>query len=261
MIKPGSLRVPRGSFASRLLGWLEQATAPSFFALVGRLVPWFGRAAAVLCALGLALGMLEGLYGSAPAGSGGLLVLLLPVMWMSVFIYAMMLLWVGAGLLLNTRISVAMVSALAPTGALFAFLACWTGLLWGKSSTGTWWAWDAQLVPELVLLFLYLIYLGLQIVIEDRRWADRASALLLVAGAFSVPIVCSQVMQLDFGAPATAIARVLSELNATALAGMLLTVLGLWSYSVTATLLRVRCILLEQERHAHWTGAYVKGRL
>lgn len=261
MMKSGGLLGRRASMVGRVVGWLSHTTAPSFFALVGRLVPWFGRAAVLLGALGLALGMLSALHGSAAVGSGGLLVLLVPVMWMSVFIYLMMLLWVAVGWLLNARISAAMVSALAPTGALFAFLAFWTGLLWSKSSTGVWWAWDVQLVSELVLLFLYLIYLGLQIVIEDQHRAGRASALLVVAGAFSVPVVCVQVLQLDFGASAAALLRGLGHLNAAARTGMLLTVLGLWSYSVTAVLLRVRCILLEQERHAHWTGAYVKGRL
>lgn len=261
MMKPGGVGWGRLTAAVRVVNWLDHATPPAFFSLVGRLVPWFGRAAALLCVLGLSLGFLAGTGDSAQGGAGSLLVLLLPVMWMSVFIYAMMLFWVGLGWLLNIRISSAMVSALAPTGAVFAFLACWTGSLWGKSSAGVWWAWDVQLISELVLLSLYLMYLGLQIVIEDPRWADRASALLVVAGALSAPVVFSNLVQFDLGVSGLALLRGLGELDTAALAGMLLTMLGLWAYSVTAVLMRVRCILLEQERHAHWAGAYVKGRL
>lgn len=234
-------------------GFAVLAHPPAFFAAVGRLLPWSRRAAVLFCGLGL----LASAYGQA----GGILVLVLPVMWMSVFIYAMMLLWVVAGWLLGARVSTAMLTALAPTGALFAFLACWTGLLWSKSSTGVWWSWQVQLVPELVLLILYLIYLGLQIVIEDRRWAERAGILLVVAGACSVPLLCGGLLQLDVAVPAAKLLSTLGQMDALAHAGMLLTVLGLWAYSVTAVLLRVRCILLEQERHAHWAGAYVKGRL
>lgn len=261
MMKPGGMGWKRLTAAMRVVNWVEHEAPPVLFSLVGRLVPWFGRAAVVLCVLGLSLGFLVGTGDVMPVGAGSLLVLLLPVMWMSVFIYALMLFWVGMGWLLNIRISAAMVSALAPTGAVFAFLAFWTGMLWGKSSAGVWWAWDVQLISELVLLFLYLMYLGLQIVIENPRWADRASTLLVVAGALSVPVVFSNMAQLELGESGLALLRGLGELDAVALAGMLLTMLGLWAYSVTAVLMRVRCILLEQGRHAQWAGAYVKGRL
>ena len=35
--------------------------------------------------------------------------------------------------------------AMAPTGALMAFLALWTGALWGRPMWGTYWVWDARL--------------------------------------------------------------------------------------------------------------------
>jgi hypothetical protein len=47
-----------------------------------------------------------------------------------------------------------MAQALAPTGALMAFLSLWTGAFWGKPMWGTWWVWDARLTSELILLFL-----------------------------------------------------------------------------------------------------------
>ncbi len=54
-----------------------------------------------------------------------------------------------------------MSAALAPTGALFAFLSLWTGALWGKPMWGAWWVWDARLTSELILFFLYLGYIAL----------------------------------------------------------------------------------------------------
>ena len=51
--------------------------------------------------------------------------------------------------------------AIAPTGAMFTFLALWSGALWGKPTWGTWWVWDARLTSELILLFLYLGYIAL----------------------------------------------------------------------------------------------------
>ena len=66
-----------------------------------------------------------------------------------------------------------MARALAPTGALFTFIALWTGALWGKPTWGTWWVWDARLTSELILLFLYLGFIALQAAIDDPRRADR----------------------------------------------------------------------------------------
>ena len=65
------------------------------------------------------------------------------------FIYLVMAGWAAIGLAFNTRLSHMMAAALAPTGALFAFLSLWTGALWGKPTWGTYWVWDARLTSEL----------------------------------------------------------------------------------------------------------------
>ena len=88
--------------------------------------------------------------------------------------------WAGVGLAFNARLAAMMASALAPTGALFAFLSLWTGALWGKPMWGTWWVWDARLTSELILFFLYLGFIALQAAIDDPRRADKAGA---IAGA------------------------------------------------------------------------------
>ena len=82
-----------------------------------------------------------------------------------------------------------MARALAPTGALFTFLALWTGALWGKPTWGTWWVWDARLTSELILLFLYIGFMALQAAIDDPRRADRAGAVLALVGVVNVPII------------------------------------------------------------------------
>lgn len=47
-------------------------------------------------------------------------------------VYLVMAFWAALGLAFNTRVSSMMASALAPTGALFTFLALWTGALWAS---------------------------------------------------------------------------------------------------------------------------------
>ena len=68
-----------------------------------------------------------------------------PAAWLSMFIYLVMAVWAALGLAFNTRLSGMMASALAPTGALFTFIALWTGSLWGRPTWGTYWVWDARL--------------------------------------------------------------------------------------------------------------------
>ena len=105
------------------------------------------------------------------------------------FIYLIMAGYAALGLIFNTRLSAMMATALAPTGALFTFVALWTGALWGKPMWGAWWVWDARLTSELILLFLYIGFIALQGSIDDRRRADRAGALLVLVGVVNVPII------------------------------------------------------------------------
>jgi heme exporter protein C len=54
---------------------------------------------------------------------------------------------------------------------------------------GTYWEWDPRLTSELVMLFLYLGYMGLRGAIDDTARADRASAVLALVGVINLPII------------------------------------------------------------------------
>ncbi len=105
------------------------------------------------------------------------------------FLYVVMAVWSGIGLAFNTRLSSMVATAIAPTGAMFTFLALWTGALWGKPMWGTWWVWDARLTSELILLFLYIGFMSLQAAIDDPRRADKAGAMIALVGVVNVPII------------------------------------------------------------------------
>ena len=104
-------------------------------------------------------------------------------------LYVVMAFWAAIGWAFNARLASIVARAIAPTGAMFTFLALWTGALWGKPTWGTWWVWDARLTSELILLFLYAGYLALVSAIDDTRRADRAGALLAIVGSVNVPII------------------------------------------------------------------------
>jgi heme exporter protein C len=221
--------------------------------LAGKLVPWFLALAAMLAAAGLYIGLFVAPTDFQQGESYRIIFIHVPAAWMSMFIYVVMAFWCAMGLVFNTRLSFMMALALAPTGAMFTFIALWSGALWGKPTWGTWWVWDARLTSELILLFLYIGFLSLHAAIDDARRADRAAALLALVGVINVPIIYFSVQwwsTLHQGA-SVSLARA-PTMAATMLVGMLIMSLAAWMYAIGASLMRVRTIILERESNADW---------
>jgi heme exporter protein C len=238
---------------TREIHWFKYASPQNFYGLAGRMWPWFAAIAAVLMGIGLWISFFVA-PTDAQQGEGYRIIFVhVPASQMSMFIYVIMAFWAGLGLAFNTRLSGMMASALAPTGALFAFLSLVTGSLWGKPMWGAWWVWDARLTSELILLFLYLGFLALHSSIDDPRRADKASAVLALVGVVNVPIIYFSVQwwnTLHQGA-SVSMTRAPS-MASTMLWGMLIMVVAFWMYSIAVALVRVRSIILERERHTEW---------
>ena len=229
------------------------AAPQAFYPIAGRMIPWFAVLAAVLAAAGLYVGFFVAPTDATQGESYRIIFIHVPAAWMSMFIYLVMACWAGTGLVLNTRLSGMMASALAPTGAMFTFLALWTGSLWGKPTWGTWWAWDARMTSELILLFLYLGFIALKGAFADPQRADRAGAVLALLGAVNVPIIYFSVVwwnTLHQGA-SVSLTRAPS-MAMTMLTGMLLMALAAWMYSIAVSLARLRRIIRSREGDAEW---------
>lgn len=235
------------------LNWFKLASPSTFYPVAGRLIPFFWI-------LSIAFG-LAGLWMSffvapvdAVQGQGYRIIFVhVPASWMSMFLYIMMAVWAGIGLVFNTRLSAMMAQAIAPIGAVMAFLSLWTGAFWGKPMWGAWWVWDARLTSELILFFLYLGFIALQASIDQARRADKASAILALVGVVNVPIIYFSVKwwnTLHQGASVSMSKA--PSMAQTMLSGMLLMALCFWMYAIAVTLMRVRVIILERESHADW---------
>jgi heme exporter protein C len=199
-------------------------------------------------AIGLYIGLLVAPTDFQQGDSYRIIFVHVPAAWMSMFLYVVMALWAAVGLGLNARPSFMMAEAIAPTGALFTFLALLTGSMWGKPTWGTWWVWDARLTSELILLFLYLGVILLRTSIDDVRRADRASAVFALVGVVNVPIIYFSVQwwnTLHQGASVSATAA--PKMAAMMLLAMLIMSLGFWMYSIAVVLARLRCIIRERE--------------
>jgi len=176
-----------------------------------------------------------------------------PAAWMSMFIYMVMAFWGAIGLAFNTRLSFMMARALATTGALFTFIALWTGAWWGKPMWGAWWVWDARLTSELILLFLYVGIIALWSAIDDPKRGDRAGALLTLIGAINVPIIYFSVKWWNTLHQGSSINLMKAPtMAATMLQGMLIMAIAAWLYTIAVAFVRVRGIILERERHSEW---------
>lgn len=238
------------------INWFKYASPPVFYPLAGKIFPWFFAIAAILAILGLYVGFVLAPTDFQQGDAYRIIFLHVPAAWMSMFIYMVMAFWAGIGLAFNTRLSSMMASALAPTGAMFTFLALWTGALWGRPTWGAWWVWDARLTSELILLFLYIGFMALQSSIDDARRADKAGAVLALVGVINVPIIYFSVQWWNTLHQGSSINMTSAPSMAmTMLLGMLIMALSFWAYAIAMTLYRVRCIMLERDRRADWVGS------
>jgi len=232
----------------------------TFYPLAGKLIPVFVALAVLFGLAGLWLGLLVAPTDFQQGEGYRIIFVHVPTSWMSMFIYLVMAFWAAIGLAFNTRLSGMMATALAPTGALMAFLSLWTGALWGKPMWGTWWVWDARLTSELILLFLYIGFIALQAAIDDPRRADKAGAVLLLVGVVNIPIIYFSVKWWNTLHQGASVSLTKSpSMAATMLWGMLLMALCFWMYSLAVAFARVRTILLERERHTEWVKDILAG--
>jgi len=246
---------------SSRINWFKYSSPASFYPLAKWLAAIFGVLAVVLCLVGLYIGFFVAPTDYQQGESYRIIFIHVPAAWMSMFLYVVMAFWAGMGLAFNTRLSGMMASAIAPTGAMFTFIALWTGSLWGRPAWGTWWVWDARLTSELILLFLYFGFLALQAAIDDPRRADRAGAVLALVGVVNVPIIYFSVKwwnTLHQGASVSLTSA--PKMAATMFAGMIVMVFGFWFYSIAAIMMRARSIMLEREANSEWVAQHLEGR-
>ena len=235
--------------------WFRYASPAAFYPLAGKMIPWFAGAAGLLAAAGLYVGLIAAPTDFQQGDAYRIIFIHVPTAWMSMFLYVVMAFWSALALGFNTRLSAMMAQAIAPTGALMTFIALWTGAFWGRPTWGTYWAWDARMTSELILLFLYLGVIALRNAIDDPRRADRACAVVTLTGVVNIPIIYFSVYWWNTLHQGSSISLTKAPAMASImLIGMLIMAFAAWFYTIAASLCRVRTIMLERERDAAWVG-------
>jgi len=234
--------------------WFHRfGSPPHVYRLAGLLTPWFAWPA------GLAI--VAALYGGlvlAPPdyqqGEGFRIIYVhAPSAWLSVMIYSVMATAAGIGLIWRMKVAHAAAASCAGIGAWFTVVSLVTGMLWGKPMWGTYWVWDPRLTAQLVLLFLYLGYMGLRSGIDDLGRADRASAVLALVGVVNIPIIRYSVEWWNSIHQAPSVMKMEKpSMPMEMLVPLLLMFLGFTLYFAAVLLVRLRAEILRRERNASW---------
>jgi heme exporter protein C len=234
--------------------WFHRLGSPPYiYGLAARLTPWFAWLTAAL----IVAGLYGGLFLAPPDYQQGddfrIMYVHVPAAWMSLMVYTTMAVSAAVGLIWRIKVTHAVAASCAPIGASFTFLALVTGSLWGYRMWGTYWEWDPRLTSELILLFLYLGYMGLRSAVDDTQRADRASAVLAVVGVVNVPIIHYSVLwwnSLHQGPSVMQLAK--PTMPPSMLIPLLVMLFGFTTLFAALLLVRLRAEILNRERAASW---------
>lgn len=112
-----------------------------------------------------------------------------PAAWMSSAAYGFMVLMSASFLVWRHTLADVLARSAAPVGAVFTLITLVTGMLWGKPTWGAYWVWDARLTSMLILLLLYMGYMG---VANAGGYDERtrvATAWIAIVGGINLPII------------------------------------------------------------------------
>ena len=237
------------------MNFYHYASPSTFYHLAGKAIPWAAWTAAILTVVGLYIGFFVAPTDFQQGEAYRIIFIHVPAAWMGMLIYLAMAFWGAIGLAFNARLPFLMMRALVPTGAMFTFVALWTGAAWGKPMWGAWWVWDARLTSTLILLFLYIGTVALWSAIDDVKRSDRAGALLTLIGVINVPIIYFSVIWWNTLHQGSTVSFTHApKMATTMLQGMMIMTLAAWAYAIAVALVRVRRLILERERKTEWVN-------
>lgn len=82
----------------------------------------------------------------------------------------------------------------AELGVVFIGVTIILGGIWGKPTWGVWWTWDPRLTTSALLLVIYLGYLAVRGLIDDRERRAKVAAAVGIIGFLDVPVVYLSVL-------------------------------------------------------------------
>ena len=150
---------------------------------------WVGWLAALALATGLILGLGVAPKDAVQGNVQRIMYIHVPSILTAYLAFALVLV-ASVGFLLTRRTEWDRLShASAELGVIFTGLTLVSGSIWGKPTWGTWWTWDARLTSTAILFMIYVGYLLLRGMVEDRERGAKYAAVVGIVGAVNIPIV------------------------------------------------------------------------
>ena len=197
----------------------------NFYRLAGKVIPWILGLALVLFVVGFYLGFFVCPVDARQGNSYRIIFIHVSAAWLSMLLYVLMAVFSAIGLWRNNRICFMLAQAMAPTGALMAFIA-------------------------------------LHSAIDDKRRADRAASVISIVGVINVPIIYFSVQWWNTLHQGASITSRGSSIAPIMLYTLLIMVVAGMCYGAGMVLARTRSIILERERRENWTKeAALEGKL
>jgi len=229
-----------------------------FFDISGKFLPWFVVLGVSLLVIGSIWGLAFAPKDYQQGDSFRIIYLHVPTAIIAQSCYMMMAVSAIVSLVWKMKLADVFISSAAPLGALFTFLALFTGAVWGKPTWGTWWVWDARLTAMLILLFLYFGVISLQTAIEDIQLSSKATSILILVGVVNIPIIKYSVDWWNtLHQPATFKLTEKPEMVPEMWIPLLVMVIGIYCFFAAVVILRMRNEILIRERKTKWVQLFI----
>ena len=160
-----------------------------FSRLAATILPWAATGTVILFAAGLYFALFASPADYQQGDSVRIMYAHVPAAWIALGCYSFIAAASGVSLIWKHPLADVAARSAAPLGAGFTVIVLATGSLWGKTTWGTWWVWDARLTSVLVLLFLYLGHIALTNAFDNPARGAKAAAILALVGFVNIPII------------------------------------------------------------------------
>lgn len=220
-----------------------------------KIAGWLLPISSLITLLAGGYGLYLGLFASPPDYQQGesvrIMYVHVPAAWMALGCYSFIFFASITSIIWRHPLADVAARAAAPIGASFTAICLITGSLWGRPTWGAYWAWDARLTSVLILFFIYLGYMALWTMIEDRVRAARAAAILAIVGFINIPIIKFSVEWWSSIHQKASVSRFgKPSIHPDMLTPLLLMALAYLGYFITVLLWRMRAEIAAQRLEA-----------
>lgn len=169
---------------------MHKFASPANFTRLSRYVLPVAVALALLCgAAGLYLGLFVAPDDYQQGAMVKVMYIHVPAAIMASMIYGFIAVMSASFLIWRHTMADVLAREAAAIGAVFTLVCLVTGMLWGKPTWGAYWVWDARLTSMLILLLLYVGYMGIANAGDHSERVKVASAWIALIGAINLPII------------------------------------------------------------------------